>query len=263
MTPALILALSLMAASTPPPDQGEPLPPGAPTGDYQLSAWCYGALSEYLAIYDRVKPDLVAINKMFGDPVKESEPYQADIAAFRKELKMIGNAVTLAEKASPRPIAPEGAAAVRQGRMIWSVVEAKPHRELARAWLTWGLPDRCDSVPRQLAERSLVLGKALSYNAGSPGGAASADEPGAPLGSSRPAQSATRGAQTHLAETNRAETRRAASEVTAPKAAAAAQATAAPPAPDEAASAAAPAQIPPAAASAPPAHPDQSQEPKL
>jgi hypothetical protein len=165
MTPALILALSLMASSPPPAPEAEPLPPGAPTDDYRLTAWCYGALSEYLTIYDQVKPDLVDINRMFGDPVKEAEPYQSDIAAARKELKLIGEAVTLAEKASPRPIAPQGAAALRDGRMIWSVVEAKTHRELARAWLTWGLPDRCDSVPRQLAARSLLLGKALSYNA--------------------------------------------------------------------------------------------------
>jgi len=167
MTPALILALSLMASSAPPPaDGGEPLPPGAPTDEYELSAWCYGALSEYLFVYDKVKPDLVAINKLFGDPVKEDEPYQSDIAAARKELKLIGDAVTLAEKASPRAIAPQGAEAVRMGRSIWSVAETKTSRELARAWLTWGLPDRCDSVSRQLAAKSLLLGKALSYNQG-------------------------------------------------------------------------------------------------
>ena len=167
MTPALILALSLMASSAPPPaDGGEPLPPGAPTDEYELSAWCYGALSEYLSIYDKVKPDLVDIDKLFGDPVKEDEPYQSDIAAARKELKMIGGAVTLAEKASAQPIAPQGAEALRMGRAIWSVAETKTSRELARAWLTWGLPDRCDSVSRQLAAKSLLLGKALSYNQG-------------------------------------------------------------------------------------------------
>src|SRR5262249_47478016 len=72
MTPALILALALAAVAAPvqsappataPPaaTTGEPLPPGAPTDDYQLTAWCYGALKEYLDIYERVKPDLVDI----------------------------------------------------------------------------------------------------------------------------------------------------------------------------------------------------------
>ncbi|MFI4936314.1 MAG: hypothetical protein ACHP7N_17015 [Caulobacterales bacterium] len=166
MTPAILLALTLMATNAPPPES-EPLPPGAPTDDYQLAAWCYGALDEYLTIYEKVKPDLRDIDKMFGTSVVEAEPYQSDMAAAHKELKVIGNAVTLAEKASPRPIAPQGVVAMRGGRLIWSVVEAKTERELARAWLTWALPDRCDSVSRTLATRSALLGKALTYNTGS------------------------------------------------------------------------------------------------
>ena len=70
MITTLALALTLLLAdaqpaATPPPDAppaaadvGEPLPPGAPTDSYELSAWCYGALDEYLTIYERVKPDL-------------------------------------------------------------------------------------------------------------------------------------------------------------------------------------------------------------
>jgi hypothetical protein len=166
MTPALVLALTLLAAPPAATTDAEPLPPGAPTDPYELSAWCYGALGEYLTVYETVKPDLRDIDKMFGAPVIEDEPYQSDMAAARQELKLIGEAVTAAEKASPRPIAPIGAEAIRQGAGIWSVAETKTHRELARAWLTWALPDRCDVVARQLAARSALLGKALSYNSG-------------------------------------------------------------------------------------------------
>jgi hypothetical protein len=168
MTPALFLALTLMTSSAPAPSDsgGEPLPPGAPTEPYQLSAWCYGALGEYLLVYDRVKPDLIDIDREFGPPEKEPEPFQSDMIAARQELKMIGGAVTAAEKASPRPIAPEGVEAMHQGAAIWSVMETKTRRELARAWLVWALPDRCDSVSRDLAAKSLLLGKALSYNNG-------------------------------------------------------------------------------------------------
>ena len=167
MTPAIILALALMATSNPPPaadTDAEPLPAGAPTDPYELSAWCYGALGEYLTVYDTVKPDLRDIDKMFGTPVLEDEPYQADMAAARQELKMIGESVTASEKASPRPIAPIGVAAIKQGAGIWAVALTKPHRALARAWLTWALPDRCDTVARQLQARSALLGKALTYN---------------------------------------------------------------------------------------------------
>jgi len=178
MTP-LILALSLMTTAAPPPDQGEgePLPPGAPTEPYELSAWCYGALGEYLAIYEKVKPDLRDIDKRFGTSVVEDEPYKSDMDAYRVELKMIGDSVTDAEKASDAPIANRGVAAMRKGRNIWSLAEAKTSRELARAWLEWALPDRCDSNAKELTQRSLLLGKALRYNADSAPPPATSDAP--------------------------------------------------------------------------------------
>ena len=182
MTP-LIFALSLMSAA-PPPDQGagEPLPPGAPTDPYELSAWCYGALDEYLKIYEQVKPDLRDIDKLFGTSVVEADPYQHDMAAYRVELKVIGDSVTDAEKASPRPISQRGVSSMRLGRAIWSIAETKSSRELARAWLTWGLPDKCDSNARELAQRSLLLGQALGYNAKPPESPPAPDSPrsGAP-----------------------------------------------------------------------------------
>jgi hypothetical protein len=161
---SLVFALSLMAAA--PDDGGEPLPPSAPADSYELSAWCYGALGEYLTVYETVKPDLRDIDRMFGTSVVEDEPYHADMAAARDELKMIGESVTAAEKASPKAISPRGVAAMRQGEGIWAVAEAKTHRELARAWLSWAMPDRCDSNARELIKRSAILGKALSYNNG-------------------------------------------------------------------------------------------------
>jgi hypothetical protein len=169
MTPALIFALSLMLTADPAAADGgggEPLPPGAPTDSYELSAWCYGALDEYLAIYEKVKPDLKDIDRRFGTSVVEDEPYHEDMAAARRELKMIGESVTDAERASPRAIAERGAAAMRQGEAIWQLAEGKTTRELARAWMLWALPDRCDSNAKELTQRSLLLGKALNYNAG-------------------------------------------------------------------------------------------------
>ncbi|HEX7759055.1 MAG TPA: hypothetical protein VF459_06115, partial [Caulobacteraceae bacterium] len=167
MAPALILALTLMASTSAPApgaSQGEPLPPGAPTDPYQLTGWCYGALAEYLEIYEVVKPDLVAIDRMFGSPVKEDEPYQSDIVAYRNELKIFGNAIEATEKASPQVISPQGAQAIRAGQAIWRPAEARTRRELARAWMSWGMPDQCDVNAKALLARSTVLGKALSFN---------------------------------------------------------------------------------------------------
>ena len=212
MITALALALSMMLAQTTPPDAtpapgapadagppaagpspripGEPLPPGAPTDSYELSAWCYGALDEYLGIYDRVKPDLRDIDHMFGTSVVEDDPYHSDMDAARVELKMIGESVTQAEKASPRPISEAGAAAVRQGRSIWSVAEAKSSRELARAWLLWALPDRCDSNARELTQRSILFGKALNYNNAPPPSQTDSQPAPAPDQGSPPANAA-------------------------------------------------------------------------
>jgi hypothetical protein len=143
----------------------EPLPSSAPTQPYELAAWCYGAMSEYLDVYDRVKPDLRNIDKLFGSSVKnESEPYASDMAAARDELKVLADAVTAAEKASAQVISPQGAQAVKMGRAIWTPAEEKTRRELARAWLSWALPDRCDSNARELAAKSALLGKVLKYN---------------------------------------------------------------------------------------------------
>jgi hypothetical protein len=186
MATALFLALTLIASAAAPAPEGEPLPPGAPTGDYQLTAWCFGALGEYLDIYGKVKPDLVDIDRMFGSSVKnESQPYAADIAAMRVELKVFAGAIEAAEKASPQPIAPQGVEAMKVGQSIWRPAESKTRRELARAWLSWGLPDRCDVTARALAAKSALLGQALTYNATPSGplqpapaaGPAHADEP--------------------------------------------------------------------------------------
>ena len=177
---ALGLALTPAGAAWSAED-GEPLPAGAPTQSYELAGWCYGAMSEYLDIYDRVKPDLRDIDKLFGSSVKnEAQPYASDIAAARVELKVLGGAVEAAEKASAQVISPRGAAAVRQGRSIWTPAEEKTRRELARAWLSWALPDRCDSNARELASSSALLGEALKYNAPSATDAAPAPVPPPP-----------------------------------------------------------------------------------
>ncbi len=147
---------------------GEPLPSGAPTQSYELAAWCFGAMSEYLDIYDKVKPDLRDIDKLFGSEVKnEKDPYTQDIAAAREELKVLSGAVEAAEKASPQVIAPQGSQAVKLGRSIWVVAEQGSHRELARAWLSWAMPDRCAANARELATKSALMGQLLRYNAAS------------------------------------------------------------------------------------------------
>jgi hypothetical protein len=221
MLPTPLLALALLAAPAPAPSDAvvttapppahapaakietvpaaagpDDIPPGAPTDSYGLVAWCYGALGEYLTIYDDIKPDLKAIDKMFGTPVVEAEPYQADMAAARLAEKRFAAAMEAAEKASPKPIAPYGAAAIAKGRSIWSVVQMKTRRNLVDAWLFWGVPDRCETTAKALKIRSSLLGQALAVSAPPPPTPAPADPP-APQPAAPPADRAVPAADTN------------------------------------------------------------------
>jgi hypothetical protein len=173
----LLLATSVEArqAAPPPADQaappaaagpdGEPLPSNAPKAPYELAAWCYGAMDQYLIVYRTIIPELRDIDRRFGSSVKnEKEPYADDMAAARDELAVLRGAVVAAEKGSIKVIAPDGVRAVELGRDIWGPAEAHTKRELARAWLSWALPDRCDSNARELTAKSNLLGLALKYN---------------------------------------------------------------------------------------------------
>jgi hypothetical protein len=161
MPQALLFALLLATANPAPADE---IPPGAPSDDYGLVAWCYGALGEYLSIYDDIKPDLKAIDKAFGTPVVEAEPYSADMAEARKAEKRFAAAMEAAEKASPAPIAQHGADSIEKGRTIWSAVRLKSRRNLVDAWLFWGVPDRCETTSAALKTRSTLLGQAMAVS---------------------------------------------------------------------------------------------------
>jgi len=141
------------------------IPPGAPSDDYGLVGWCYGALGEYLSIYDDIKPDLKAIDKMFGTPVVEAEPYHEDMAEARKAEKRFAAAMEAAEKASPQPIAQHGLDSVDKGRAIWSVARLKSRRNLVDAWLFWGVPNRCETTSKALKARATLLGQAMAVSA--------------------------------------------------------------------------------------------------
>jgi hypothetical protein len=142
-------------------DDGD-VPPGAPKDHYGFVGWCYGALSEYLTIYDIVKPDLKDIDKLFGTSVQEDEPYTADVAAERVALKRFGGAIEAAERASPTPIADKGVYAIQSGRGIWAAAKLQSHRRLADAWLFWGIPKRCETAAKALKTRSAPLPESAS-----------------------------------------------------------------------------------------------------
>jgi hypothetical protein len=196
MAVAALLALTIFAtapADAAPPtatqapatiaiaDQGsDEIPPGAPQDDYGFVAWCYGALDESLTVYDAVLPDLKDIDAKFGSPVKEATPYAEDIVDEHKALKRFAAAMEAAERASPQPIAEHGVAAINMGRSIWDPAKAQPRRQLAHAWLMWGLPNRCESTAKTLKARATLLGQAMAIGAPKVDGPEHHDTPPAP-----------------------------------------------------------------------------------
>jgi len=192
MAPALLLALSLFAAD-PALDTGGSAgatasAPGEPQNEYQLVAWCYGALSAHMSLHDQAMPEVERIEHAFethpGDAKEELAFYGQQQKDGKKQLALFRRAMTAAEKASIRPLQQEGAAAIAQGEAVWAGSATADKRRLAQEWMSWALPERCTPTATALEKKASVLGAALSYNADAPAPeaapeAAKADEPAA------------------------------------------------------------------------------------
>lgn len=183
----LATALPRKQDVAPLPIQGGPVAP--PTDDYGYVAWCLGAVGGYVDLYDRAMPEVIRIERAWPTPsteenIKEVYPGQkkdavADIALFKR-------AIEAAEKASPTPIAIQGAAAIKKGRALWTGSNTVPKAQLAQFWMSWSPPAKCTETAKALEQRSNLFGQALTYNA------KPADKPAeaAPSDEARPALAA-------------------------------------------------------------------------
>ena len=160
------------APPAPPPVVEDRLPTGAPREDYPFVGWCYGALRGYLDLHDQVMPEVTRIEGAFrrpGSSLADDLKVYADMQTEgRGQLKQFQTALTAAEKASLRPINMQGAAAVRQGRMVWRNATEVSKARLAQEWMSWTLPARCETVAARLEARSNLMGATLSANQAPP-----------------------------------------------------------------------------------------------
>ena len=186
MAPALLFALALFAAD-PAMDTAGSTPaaasaPGEPQNDYQLVAWCYGALAAHMSLHDEAMPEVERIEKTFethpGEAKEELAFYAQQQKEGKKQLALFHEAMTAAEKASIKPIQQEGATAMAQGKAIWAGSGYADKRRLAQEWMSWALPDRCAATAQSLEKKASVLGAAISYNAESEAPAAEPAEAG-------------------------------------------------------------------------------------
>jgi hypothetical protein len=83
----------------------------------------------------------------------------------RAKLKLFQEAMTAAEKASVRPINTVGAAAVKQGRSVWSHGPEVGKARVAQEWMSWALPAKCETTASALEKRAKLMGSAFKVNA--------------------------------------------------------------------------------------------------
>ncbi len=127
-------------------------PAGAPTDDYGLMAWCYGALAGHMDLYDRVLPEVRRIESQFPDSNRPldlvMDDYKTQHEAGAKILDDYGRALSLEEAEHSR--GQNRAAAVGKGREVWKGSDLADPRQLAQLWMSWALPDRCESTADRL-----------------------------------------------------------------------------------------------------------------
>jgi hypothetical protein len=135
----------------------EPFPTGAPTDDYGFVAWCYGALSGHLALYDKVLPEVRRIEAEFPDsktPIdKIMDGYAVQHRRGERLLIVYSHALDGQEAAGKA----EGSgreAAIAKGEDIWLGADTANPKQVAQLWMSWGLPGRCQKTAAKLATKT-------------------------------------------------------------------------------------------------------------
>jgi hypothetical protein len=155
------------AAPKPPPQAMGSSPVAPPEDDYGYVAWCYGAISAYVELYDRAMPEVIRIERAWPTPSTEeniNEVYPGQKKESIAELKLFVRAMTAAEKASAKPIQQYGAASIKRGRSVWQGADAVSPAQLAQFWMSWSPPARCEDTARTLEKKAKLMGQALTYN---------------------------------------------------------------------------------------------------
>jgi len=181
MAPALLLAFALFAADpdtavttqqAPAATPDRPASPGEPASEYELVAWCYGALGAHMGLHDVAMPEVTRIEKQFeripGAGKADLTSYDRQQEDGKKQLALFREAMTAAEKASIKPIQQQGLAAIRKGESVWSGAQMADPKFLAREWMSWELPERCTTTATGLEQKAALMGQALSYNQAEP-----------------------------------------------------------------------------------------------
>lgn len=185
MLSAALLALALFAqepaaAPAAPAAAEPPVPTGAPADDYGLTAWCYGSVTRWRELRDRVLPEVRRIEGAFRNPERTLEEdmaqYDALFAESARDEALLIRALRAAERASPRGLEARREAATAQGRRVLGS-DARSDVELARDWMGWALPARCAYAAARVLEQAELAAPALRGAEGEAGVVETQPEP--------------------------------------------------------------------------------------
>ncbi len=167
MLSLLITAALLQAAPAAATLEG-PRDSGMPKTDYELVAWCHGALAGQLELEPIAMADMVKIEGKAKVAARAKE--DAEMARARREyLKDYEHALAAAEAASPTPIHKKGVDAELRGYALWT---ATRHKEPIWLMLDWGMWDPndvgCSDAAKRLFDKSKLFGLALKGSDSAP-----------------------------------------------------------------------------------------------
>jgi hypothetical protein len=151
-------------SNAPPVANPDDWPKGAPKTEYEFTAWCYGVLRTHMELYNQVKPELIAISKRWHTEEEDEKSYADQLNAGKMYLTEFAKALEMTERASARPINAQGAAAIEQGRRMWSEFNTVDKTMQAYSWMNWELPEKCPKVATALENKSALMAPALKAN---------------------------------------------------------------------------------------------------
>ena len=195
MLPFLIAAALLQAAPNAAPaaegpalEQGAP-DNGMPKSDYELVAWCHGALAGQLELEPKAKQAMEKIESKAKVAARAKEDAEME-KARRQYLKDYEHALAAAEAASPQAIHQSGVKAELRGYAFWAGTRNKEPIWLMLDWGMWDPNDvGCGDAAKRLYQKSTLLGAALKESDNTPTstGAARPPPPGETPSSAAPA----------------------------------------------------------------------------
>ena len=179
---SLLLAAALFqadpsAATVPPPapppaaaEAESDTPKGAPVSDYDFVAWCHGALTGHMALYDLVKPELSGIERP-DEVAEDAKTDKLQMQAGREYLALYARALNGVDHDRAGALMTRRRTAEAQGGAIWSAAKTADPRTRMWSWLLWDLPGRCEIAAKRLETPAGRLAALHSRAPGRPGGA--------------------------------------------------------------------------------------------